>query len=138
MLRFARRETEPGFGICAPCSLEIRCRFSLWSTIMRCREQHRWGHHGGGTKVDPSPAKPNPRTTETLSRTPYRLCCWGNLQRPRNTKVQIRNTTTCKNSYKTLPTQTRQALGARLAGPALLCVVVVFSYSYVGFVCLCM
>jgi hypothetical protein len=29
----------------------------IWSTKMRSREQLRWGHHGGGTKVAPGPAK---------------------------------------------------------------------------------
>jgi hypothetical protein len=67
-----RWETEPGFGICVPRALEIRSRFSCWSTKMRFHEQVRWGHHGGGTKVDPGPAKAQPvyyRSIDPLSLT---------------------------------------------------------------------
>ena len=78
--RFARRETEPGFGICAPRALEIRSRFSFWSTKMRFHEQLRWGHHGGGTNVDPGPAKAQPVYYRNIIENPLSLALLGEPQ----------------------------------------------------------
>jgi hypothetical protein len=58
--RSVRRETEPGFGICAPRALKIRSRPVFGSTHIRFHEQLRSGHHDLGTKAHTGPAKPEP------------------------------------------------------------------------------
>jgi hypothetical protein len=80
--RFARRETGCGFGICAPRALEIKSRFSFWSTTMRFREQLRWGHHGGGTKVASGPAKVQPVYYRRIIENPPSLTLLGEFTPP--------------------------------------------------------
>jgi hypothetical protein len=72
----ARRETEPGFGICAPRALEIWSRFSFCSAKVRFHEQLRWVHHDGGTKAHTGPAKPEPVYYRSIVENPHRYR-WG-------------------------------------------------------------
>jgi hypothetical protein len=76
---FARRATKPGFGICVQRALEIRSRFALWSTKLRFREQLRWGHHDGGTNVDPSLAKAQPAHYRSIIENPLSLTLLGEI-----------------------------------------------------------
>jgi hypothetical protein len=76
--RFARRATGPGFGICAPRALEVRSRFSCWST----KKRDFTSDFGGGTTAGaPTWPRVRPRhnqcCTEAVSRTPLSLMLFG-------------------------------------------------------------
>jgi hypothetical protein len=65
MSGFARRATEPKFGMCASRGLEIRCL------------QLQCGHHGGRTNVDPSSAKAQPVYYRSIIEKPLSLMLLG-------------------------------------------------------------
>ena len=44
---------------------------------MRFHEQLRWGHHGGGTKAHPGPAKPEPVYYRSIIENPLSLTLLG-------------------------------------------------------------
>jgi hypothetical protein len=77
MSHAAGRETEPGFGICAPRALEVRYRFSFWSTKNRCHEELRWGHNRWGTNAHTGPAKPEPVYNRIIIENPLSLVLLG-------------------------------------------------------------